>query len=94
MLQQYCCCRRRPEELPKPIDDETPSVQTTSSEKDRSTPRDSEQVKEMSAGMVNFITKVVPKIPKAKERRYEMDHVNGIRLETRTPPYHATNGSR
>ena len=77
MLQQYCCCCRRPEELPKPIDDETRSVQTTSSEKDRSTPRDSEQVKEMSAGMVNFITKVVPK---AKER-YEMDHVNGIRLE-------------
>ena len=81
MLQQYCCCCRRPEELPNPIDDETPPIQTTSSsEKDQSTPRGSEQVEEMSAGMVVF-TKV-PKALRAKERvEWEMDHVNGIRLE-------------
>jgi len=96
MLQQYCCCRRPPEELPKTMDDETPPIRTSSSssEKDKSTPRESELVEEMSAGMVVF-TKVVPKALRAKERvGWEMDHVNGIRLETRTPPYHARNGSR
>jgi hypothetical protein len=79
MLQQYCCCCRRPVELPKTTDDglETPPIQTTSSEKDKSTPRDSQ----LSAGMVVF-TKVVPKALRAKERvEWEMDHVNGIRLE-------------
>ena len=85
MLQQYCCCCRRSEELPKPMDDETPPIQTASSlEKDKSTPRDSELVKEMSAGMVVF-TKVVPKALRAKQRHHpaewEVDHVNGIRLE-------------
>lgn len=82
MLQQYCCCCRRPEELPKPIDDETPPNQTTSPDSEsKSTPRDSEQVEEVSAGMVVF-TKVVPKALRAKERvEWEMDHVNGIRLE-------------
>ena len=83
MLQQYCCCCRRSEELPKPIDDETPPNQTTSPEKDKSTPRDSELVNEVSAGMVVF-TKV-PKALRSKERHHpvewEMDHVNGIRLE-------------
>lgn len=82
MLQQYCCCCRRSKELPKPIDDEidvTPPIQTTSSEKDKTTTQDSEQV---SAGMVVFT-----KVPKAlsKEPRHpaewEMDHVNGIRVE-------------
>jgi len=94
MLQQYCCYCGRPEELPEPIDDETPPIPipTTSQEKDMSR-RDSELVKAMSAGMVVF-TKVVPKALRAKEREWEMDHVNGIRLETRTPPYHAPNGSR
>lgn len=83
-LRQHCCCCRRSEELPlaKPIDDETdetPPIQTASSEKDKSTTRDSELV---SAGMVVFT-----KVPKAlsKERRHpvewEMDHVNGIRVE-------------
>jgi len=98
MLQQYCCCRRL-KEIPEPIDDVTPPIQTTSSEKDKSTPRDSELVEEvsaLSAGMVVF-TKV-PKAFPAKEGHYpvewEMDHVNGIRLETRTPPYHARNSSR
>ena len=82
MLQQYCCCCRRPEELPEPIDDETPPIKTTSQEKDKSPPPDSELVKEMSAGMVVF-TKVVPKALRTKERHgeWEMDHVNGIRLE-------------
>ena len=81
MLQRYCCCGRRPEEQLEPTDDETPPIQTTSQEKDKSAPRDSELVKEMSAGMVVF-TKVVPKALRAKERReWEMDHVNGIRLE-------------
>ena len=89
MLQQYCCCCGRSEELPKPIDDEidnneTPPIQTTSAEEDKSTPRDSELVKEVSAGMVVF-TKV-PKALRSKERHHhpvewEMDHVNGIRLE-------------
>ena len=78
MLRQYCCCRR-PEE---PMDDETPPIQTPSQEKNKSTPQDSELVEEMSAGMVVF-TKVVPKALQAKEREleWEMDHVNGIRLE-------------
>jgi hypothetical protein len=80
MLQQYCC--RRSKELPELIDDVTPPIQTTSSEKDKSTPRDSELVREVSAGMVVY-TKV-PKAFRAKERHHpvewEMD-VNGIRLE-------------
>ena len=87
MLQQYCsCCRRSKELLPEPIDDVTPRsppIQTTSSEKNKSTPRDSALVEEVSAGMVVF-TKV-PKAFRAKEGHHpvewEMDHVNGIRLE-------------
>ena len=80
MLQQYCCCRRI-KELPIPIDDETPTppTQTRSSEEQKST----ELVKEVSAGMVVF-TKV-PKALRAKDGHHpvewEMDHVNGIRLE-------------
>jgi hypothetical protein len=80
MLQQHCCCSRRSKELvPIPIDDETPPTQTRSSEEQKST----ELVKEVSAGMVVF-TKV-PKALRAKDRHrpveWEMDHVNGIRLE-------------
>lgn len=84
MLQQYCCCGRfESEELPKPIDDETSPIQATSSEKDKGTQRDDELVKGVSAGMVVF-TKI-PKALRTKERHqpveWEMDHVNGIRLE-------------
>ena len=89
MLQQYCSCCRRSKKLlpePEPTDDVTPRsppIQTTSSEKNKSTPRDSALVEEVSAGMVVF-TKV-PKAFRAKEGHHpvewEMDHVNGIRLE-------------
>ena len=87
MLQQYCCCCRRSEEPPKPIDEETPPIQSTSQEGDERTAQDSEKVKEVSGGMVVF-TKVVPKALRKKDRRqpaeWEMDHVNGIRLEVST----------
>ena len=81
-LQQYCCCRNS-EEL---LDDD--DIQPTSSEKGKSTttPRDSELVKEVSAGMVVFTR--VPKAVRSKEGHHppppvewEMDPVNGIRLE-------------
>ena len=80
MLQQYCYCRRS-KELP---DDETPPTQTKSSEMHKSTQGDSDQlVKEVSAGMVVFTN--VPKALRAKDGHHpvewEMDHVNGIRLE-------------
>jgi len=96
MFQQYCsCCCSRSKQQSKPIDDETSSTPVRSPERDKS---GSEQrlVEEVSAGMVVF-TKV-PNALRAKERHpmeWEMDHINGIRVETRTPPrHHARNGSR
>ena len=83
MLQQYCCCKGL-EEPPEHTDDDTPPTQTAGrSGGHKRTPGDSELVKEVSAGMVVF-TKV-PKALRAKDRHHpvdwEMDPVNGIRLE-------------
>jgi hypothetical protein len=86
MLQQYCCCCRHSKELPEPTDvDETPTQ-----DKSKLGNSDHQLVKEVSAGMVVF-TKVPTKALRAKDQHHpvewEMDHVNGIRLEVLTLSY-------
>ena len=78
MFREHCCCSSRS------IDDETSPISTRSPEKENSVLGGSEQrlVNKVSAGMVVF-TKV-PNALRGKERYpmdWEMDHVNGIRLE-------------
>jgi len=98
ILRQYCCCcSRRSQPLLEPVDDNIRSsgtpTPTTSSEKDKSTLG---LVKEVSGGVVIFTR--VPKALGGRDRfpvEWEMDHVNGIQLEPRTPQrHHARNGSR
>ncbi|KAF8807457.1 hypothetical protein BYT27DRAFT_7256058 [Phlegmacium glaucopus] len=97
IFRQYCCCSKR---LPKPIDNvrEDAPTPAMSSEKDSSIVGSSEKglSKEVSGGMVVFTQ--VPKALGAKDRypvEWEMDHVHGIKLETRIPQrHHARNASR
>lgn len=93
MLRQYgccSCCSRRSQQPPESVVDDnrensgtpTPILPTEKDRRRTLGDADRELVKEVSGGMVVF-TKV-PKALGGKDRypvEWEMDHVNGIRLE-------------
>jgi len=89
MFHQHCgCCSRRSKQIPTSTDHtrgESP-IPSMSSEKDA---LEKGFVKEMSGGVVVFTP--IPKALGKKDRcplEWEVEHVNDIRRETRTPQRH------